>query len=184
MKASKMAVSALSALALMVAAGSAMAEGVVVPLTVNGGTIHFVGDVTNGACSVNSKSADQTVKLGSMQAKDVVKGKPGKFSPFDIVLDDCSIDTYSNAAFIFEGQPDLDDSSVLANNYGTGGATGVGIQLKDIDGKVVVLGATGAKMTLIQGTNVAKFSAALYGTTGTATSGSVDSVATFKVHYE
>ena len=184
MKASKLAVSALSALALMVAAGSAMAEGVVVPIDVNGGTIHFTGNVTNGACSVNEKSDGQTVQLGSMQSKDVVKGQPGKFSAFDIVLDDCSIDTYTNAAFIFSGQPDLTDSSVLANNYGTGGATGVGVQVKDIDGKVVVLGATGANMKLIEGTNVAKFSAALYGTGDAVSSGYVESVATFKVHYE
>ncbi|MFO6492335.1 hypothetical protein [Hafnia alvei] len=45
MKASKMMVSALSVLTMM-AAGSAMAAPVATPITVNGGTINFTGEVT------------------------------------------------------------------------------------------------------------------------------------------
>ncbi|MBL5884417.1 Type-1 fimbrial protein, A chain precursor [compost metagenome] len=186
MKASKMAVSTLSALALMMAAGTAMAEGVVTPIDVTGGTIHFNGVVTDGACTVDQASSDQNVPLGSMQVKDVVKGQPGKSMPFSIVLQDCSIDTYTNASFSFNGQPDTKDPSALANNYGAGGAQGVGVQMKDMDGKVVTFGNAGAKMKLIKGTNVASFSAALYGTDDATNvkSGYVTAMATFNVHYE
>ncbi|MFU2315126.1 fimbrial protein [Rahnella sp. PCH160] len=187
MKASKMAVSALSALALMMAAGSAMAEGVVTPVTVAGGTINFTGEVTDAACVVNVKSADQNIPLGSVNTKAIVKGATVKDVPFSIVLEECSIDTYTTASFDFGGQSALDNPTVLANTAGGGEATGVGVQLKDMDSKVITIRAatgSGAKMTLAAGTNIASFSAGMYGLTTAATTGHVVATTDFKVHYE
>lgn len=185
MKASKMMVSAL-ALLTMTVAGSAMAAAT--PITVSGGTINFTGEINDGACTVSPSSAQgQTIDLGNYKPADITKGQPKTPVKFDIVLENCSTDTYTTASFDFGGQADTDDASVLANNSGTGGATGVGVQLKDMDGKVIVLNTTsgaGAKMTLVPNTNTASFSAAMYGTKDTATVGHVSAATNFKVHYE
>ena len=60
MKIKTLAIVVLSALSLSSAA--ALAD----TTTVNGGTIHFKGEVVNAACAVDAGSVDQTVQL--MQA--------------------------------------------------------------------------------------------------------------------
>ncbi|MGW9797087.1 type 1 fimbria pilin, partial [Serratia sp. 121840015-2] len=35
--------------------------------TVNGGTVHFKGEVVNAACAVDAGSVDQTVQLGQVK---------------------------------------------------------------------------------------------------------------------
>lgn len=54
----KLALIVISALSLSSAA--ALADTV----TVNGGTVHFKGEVVNAACAVDAGSIDQTVQLG------------------------------------------------------------------------------------------------------------------------
>jgi len=186
MKASKMMVSALSVLTMM-AAGSAMAAGVVTPVTVAGGTINFTGEVTDAACIVSPSSANQNISLSPLKTSDVHKGQAGASTDVKITLENCTTDTYTTASFNFTGQTDASDVTVLANNPGAGAATGVGVQMKDMDGKVITFGAatnSGAKMKLIPNTNVAMFSAALYGISDTATSGHVAATTNFNVHYE
>ena len=36
--------------------------------TVNGGTVHFKGEVVNAACAVDAGSIDQTVQLGQVRS--------------------------------------------------------------------------------------------------------------------
>lgn len=186
MKASKMMVSALSVLTMM-AAGSAMAAPVVTPITVNGGTINFTGEVTDAACIVNPNSTNQMIELSPLKTSEVVKGQAGASRDVKIYLENCTIDTYTTASFAFSGVPDLSDNTVLSNTAGAGGAEGVGVQMKDMDGKVINFTApddSGAKMTLIKGTNVAMFSAALIGAGDTVKPGHVAATTNFKVHYE
>ncbi|SCM53171.1 fimbrial protein [Hafnia alvei] len=186
MKASKMLVSALSVLTMM-AAGSAMAAPVATPITVNGGSINFTGEVTDAACIVNPESVNQTYALSPLKTSEVAAGKTGASTEVRIYLEECSTEVYKTASFAFKGVPDLNDPTVLANAPGAGGARGVGVQMKDMDGKVINFTAAddkGAKMQLIEGTNVAIFSAALVGTSETATPGHVSATTDFKVHYE
>lgn len=185
MKASKMIVSALSGLA-MLTAGSAMAAPVATPVTVNGGTINFTGDVTDAACTVDPSSDGQDINLGSVKAADVVKGKTNSTTRFDIVLDDCSIDTYTTASFGFNGKADANDVTVLGNTAGPGSAKGVGVQLLDSDGSPISIGgdaSANAKMKLAKGTNIASFAAGIIGT-DTVVSGHVAATTNFTVHYE
>ena len=58
MKLSNIASSVIATLALV--AGAAHAD----PVSVNGGTVHFKGELVNAACSVNTDSSEQTVNLG------------------------------------------------------------------------------------------------------------------------
>ncbi len=42
--------------------------------TVNGGTVHFKGEVVNAACAVDAGSIDQTVQLGQVRSAETGHG--------------------------------------------------------------------------------------------------------------
>lgn len=72
------------------------------PATVNGGTVHFKGEVVNAACAVNMNSVDQTVLLGQVRTKklanlDDVSGPVG----FNIQLDECDSTTSGSVKILF-----------------------------------------------------------------------------------
>ncbi len=71
---------------------------------VNGGTVHFKGEVVEAACAVNMNSADQTVQLGQVRAAKLdADGKMSSPVGFDIELNDCSSAASSGASIIFSG---------------------------------------------------------------------------------
>ena len=158
----KLAVIVFSALSL-----SATAALAADPVTVNGGTVHFKGEVVNAACAVDAGSLDQTVQLGQVRsAKLAVSEK---------------------AAIAFAGTAiNSTNPTVLAlQGSAAGGAINVGVQILDRTGTPLALdGATfGAQTTLSNGTNVIPFQAR-YFATGVATAGTANADATFKVQYE
>lgn len=57
----------VSVLAMSSAAVSAAEGDESVTTTVNGGVIHFKGEVVNAACAIDSESMNQTVELGHLQ---------------------------------------------------------------------------------------------------------------------
>ncbi len=71
MKIKTLAMIAVSALSL--SSTAALAD----TTTVNGGTVHFKGEVVNAACAVDAGSIDQTVQLGQVRsAKLATAGAP------------------------------------------------------------------------------------------------------------
>ncbi|ERK09501.1 Fimbriae-like adhesin SfmA [Pantoea sp. AS-PWVM4] len=100
MKLTKVASTLVAAVALM--SGVAHADAV----SVNGGTVHFEGQLVNAACAVSTQSDNQTVRLGQ----------------------------YRTAAVAFAGQTDATDPTLLAVNSGDNGtmARGVGIEILDV----------------------------------------------------
>ena len=182
MKASK--IFALSGLVMMMAAGSAMAAS---PMTVTGSSVNFTGEVTDGACGISAGSKDQTVKLATAPVSGIVKGSIYKPTEFDITLEGCSVDTYTTASFNFTGN--TVEGGILSNMAPQNSASGVGIQLVDMDSKPINVGDTGkgAKLNLAAGTaNVARFTAGLYGltTASVVKSGTVSATASFNIVYE
>ncbi|SRB46838.1 tyrosine recombinase [Escherichia coli] len=69
MKIKTLAIVVLSALSLSSAA--ALAD----TTTVNGGTVHFKGEVVNAACAVDAGSVDQTVQLGQVRTASLIVSK-------------------------------------------------------------------------------------------------------------
>ena len=156
--------------------------------TVNGGTVHFKGEVVNAACAVDAGSIDQTVQLGQVRsAKLAAAGQTSSAVGFNIQLNDCDTTVSEKAAIAFTGTAiDSTNPTVLAlQNSAAGGATNVGVQILDRTGVPLALdGATfGAQTTLNDGTNVIPFQAR-YFATGAATAGTANADATFKVQYE
>lgn len=105
--------------------------------TVTGGTVNFVGQVVDAACSVSADSVDQTVTLGEVRASKINRGRYGGESKedFTIKLEDCDTQTNQNAAVIFNGQQDANQPGSLANTAGAGSATNVALQLYGPDGR-------------------------------------------------
>lgn len=156
--------------------------------TVNGGTVHFKGDVVNAACAVDAGSTDQTVPMGQVRsAKLATAGSTSSAVGFNIQLNDCDTSVSTKASVAFSGTAiDATNTTVLAlQGSASGGATNVGIQILDNKGKPLALdGATfSSATTLNDGPNVIPFQARYYAI-GAATAGSANADATFKVQYE
>ena len=71
MKLSNIASTVIATLALV--AGAANAADPAAPVSVNGGTVHFKGELVNAACSVNTDSSEQTVNLGQYRTAKFTK---------------------------------------------------------------------------------------------------------------
>ena len=168
-------------LAMVIA--TAMVSGVAMnaqadTVTVSGGTVNFVGQVVNAACSVAADSVDQTVTLSQVRTvKLTTKGMEVK-----IVLEDCDTTVSQIAAVIFNGQQDAALAGSLANTAGAGSATNVALQLFGPDGNVLNIGDTSSNVKLINGENTIPLSVD-YIATGAATPGNVSSTATFQMVY-
>lgn len=187
MKLKNIALVMVSALALASTAVYAAEDGDAPITTVNGGTVHFKGEVVNAACAIDSESVDQTVELGQVRtARLQASGDTSSAVGFSIKLNDCDPEISGTAAVAFLGTTIQDNDNTLAlQNSAAGAAKNVGIQILDRTGEVLVLdGSTfSAKTDLINGTNVLPFQAR-YIATGQSVAGIANADATFKVQYQ
>ncbi|WP_294912911.1 type 1 fimbrial major subunit FimA, partial [Tatumella sp. UBA2305] len=189
-------VGVLSALSLSVTVAHAATT------TVNGGTVHFEGEVVNAACAVDAGSVNQTVQLGQVKASSLsAVGETSSAVGFNIQLDDCDTTVAKTAAIAFAGvtATSNDDDSSDPETYGTtsypdvlalqgsaaGSASNVGIQILDSTGSALKLdGASfSTAQTLIDGTNTLPFQARYYAL-GEAKAGTANADATFQVQYQ
>ena len=180
----------IKALAIIVLSALSLSSTAVLAATttVNGGTVHFKGEVVNAACAIDAGSLDQTVMLGQVKASNLATaGQTSTPVGFSIQLNDCDTTVATKASVAFTGTAvDTTNTTVLAlQSSAAGGATNVGVQILDSTGTPLVLdGATfGAAATLNDGTNIVPFQARYYAT-GTATAGVANADATFKVQYQ
>lgn len=156
--------------------------------TVNGGTVHFTGEIVNAACAVNTESANQTVNLGQYRTANLkAAGDSTTLIPFQIKLNECDPAVSATAAVAFSGQADAVNTNLLAVSSGSNAtaAKNVGIQISDSTSKI--LGVNGAVFstpkTLSTGDNVLDFSAR-YVATNQSTPGQANADATFVIKYE
>lgn len=175
---------AMSLVAMAFTAGMAHAD----TTTVNGGTVHFTGDLVNAACTVSTESADQTVNLGEYRTAEFqAAGDTITPVPFNIVLKDCDTSVAGTAAAAFYGQQDSTNPELLAvvSSDNSPTATGVGIQINDNASNVLKPdGSTFSQaQTLIDGDNTLHFSAQYVGTAA-ATAGQANADATFVMQYQ
>ncbi|MDF7680287.1 fimbrial protein [Enterobacteriaceae bacterium ESL0689] len=181
MKIKSLAIIAMSALSL--SSVSALAASTIV----NGGEIHFRGEVVSAACAINAASLDQTVQLGQVRSDQL--GTTGNISTnvgFTIQLDDCDVSVATKAAVAFIGTTVSGQPKILAlQNSAAGSAVNVGIQITDRTGTALVLDGTdfGASTMLNAGTNIIPLQAH-YIATGVATAGIANADVTFKVQYQ
>ncbi|WP_276528586.1 type 1 fimbrial major subunit FimA [Lelliottia nimipressuralis] len=171
---------------LVLVAGAAHAAD---PVSVNGGTVHFKGELVNAACAVNTESADQIVTLGQYRTAKFTKvGDTTSNIPFNIELNDCDPEVAATAAVAFTGQIDATDKTLLAVTAGDNDNTAKGVGIEILDSASSTLtpdGATfSAAKTLIAGTNTLNFTARYKSTAATTEPGQANADATFVLKYE
>ncbi|MGO2304675.1 type 1 fimbrial major subunit FimA [Providencia sp.] len=156
--------------------------------TVNGGTVHFKGELVNAACAVDAGSVEQTVRLGQVRTAKLAKsGDTSGSVGFNIQLNDCDTTVATSAKVAFTGvSANAANPTVLSvASSVSGSATNVGIQI--LDSKSAPLGLDGSTfgsaITLNDGANVLPFQARYYAL-GATTAGIANADATFAVQYE
>lgn len=159
--------------------------------TVNGGSVHFVGELVNAACTVSTDTANQTVDLGQHRTADITAiGQYTSNVPFQIKLVDCDPSVSATAKFAFNGSTVATDPTVLSVSSGASSnataATGVGIEINDSKGKVLTPDGTvfSNATTMIDGNNTINFVARYKSTAAKATAGQANADANFVISFE
>ncbi|WP_139308801.1 type 1 fimbrial major subunit FimA [Pantoea sp. 1.19] len=156
---------------------------------VNGGTVHFKGELVNAACAVSTTSADQIVNLGQYRtATFAQKGDTSAKIPFNIQLTNCDSSVATTAAVAFTGTLDQTDKTLLAISSGGNSTTATGVGIEILDSEMNTLAPDGSSYSvaknLIKGNNVLPFTARYKATATTATAGTANADATFVLKYE
>ncbi|KNC92877.1 type 1 fimbrial major subunit FimA [Trabulsiella odontotermitis] len=177
------------AAALVATLGLAASTANAAATSVNGGTVHFKGELVNAACAVSTASSNQTVELGQYRTATFTKtGDTSAKIPFSIVLNDCDPTVAATAAVAFSGSIDGDDSTLLAGASGDNSTTAAGVGIQILDNASSVLTPNGAMFSaaqnLVQGTNTLHFSARYKSTADTTAPGQANADATFVMKYE
>lgn len=177
------------AFAIVTALSLSSVAAVAATSTVNGGVVHFKGELVNAACAVAAESVEQTVQLGQVRTvKLAATGDTSDAVGFNIKLVDCDTTVATSAQVAFRGvAADTTYPTVLAidNATAAGGAKNVGIQI--LDAKSVPLGLDGvtysSAITLNDGTNILPFQAR-YFALGATEAGVANADALFTVQYQ
>ncbi len=149
------------------------------------GTINFVGEITDVACTVDTNSQNLTVTLGKV-ASTAFTGVGSTAAPtaFQLVLKDCPV-AASSAVVKFDGTSVAGDNSLLAIGDGVNTATGVAIQLSDASQQIVRLFENSQPYALVSGAdNILDFIARYKATSDTVTAGIANASAQFTVIYQ
>lgn len=180
----------LKSLAFGILSASTLAMTSAHAVQVNGGTVHFEGEVVNAACAIDAGSINQTVPLGQVKSSTLAAiGDTSTPVGFNIQLNDCAVTTQLTAAIRFSGVTVTTDTAsytdVLAlQSSAAGAATNVGVQILDSTGVALAVDGTAfsTPKSLINGTNILPFQARYYAV-GESTAGTANADATFQVEY-
>ncbi|MBU4630954.1 type 1 fimbrial protein (plasmid) [Pseudomonas sp. BF61] len=169
-----------------IAMAAALALGTITSVQAAGegnGVVRFTGSIIDAPCSIDPNSVDQTVELGAVSNVVLVDGGNSAPKPFEIRLENCSLDTAKTVKTTFNG------AAGAAGLLGiTGDARGAGIALTDGNGASIALGTASAGQLISSGASeaVLSFSAYLKGDGGPADTiipGAFSSVANFMLTY-
>lgn len=172
---------------LMVATASVSMVGATLSLPAladNATNVYFKGEIVEAACGLAPDSIDQTIELGQ-HPTHIFKAKGDRSTPvsFNIKLTDCDTTISKTASFTFLSNQDATGKLFSVE----GGATGIGVRILH-NGKPVDNGAVAASNTLLDGTNIASFSAAYEAnvdvTANPVTAGNAESWALLRVSYQ
>jgi len=159
---------------------------------VNGGKVHFEGEIVDATCAVDAGSINQTVQLGQVKSSTLAaSGDTSSAVGFNIQLNDCGPNVSGTASISFSGVAATDATgAVIADvlalqSSAAGSADNVGVQILDASGSALELDGASFSVpkTLIDGTNILPFQARYYAT-GASTAGTANADATFQVQYQ
>jgi len=115
------------------------------------GQVHFTGNITADACTVNDGSGDPIeVALGTVsQSSFTADGDKSDPTKFSIALTECPA-TLTSASIKFDGTADANNGNVLALDSDSTGK-GVGIEISEADGTQLPLYTASKAVTITSG---------------------------------
>lgn len=175
-------------LAALIATGTLVAFNA----SANDGTVNFVGDITDGACTVdvqNTGAKTGNVTLGSVPKSaftgtgSTAGGNSG-LAAINVSLSGCP-STKTNAYVTFDGDYFGGSNDYLQlTSYGSEGiAQGVAVKLLDSSGNHLKLGQKSEAIPLTAGAAKVAFKATYAQVEGTVAAGTANAVATLLVTY-
>jgi P pilus assembly protein, pilin FimA len=122
----------------LLASGSLMAsDGGIGFIDTGDGNLHFEGEITEVACTVDTGSNSQTVSMGTVSTSALhTAGVTAAPKEFSIKLVSCP-STATTASVKFDGPPDSNNSELLGLSAGST-ASGVGVAIYEKDGSKLV----------------------------------------------
>lgn len=145
------------------------------------GTVTFTGSIIDAPCSITPETIDQVVHLGQISNVILKDGGSSNPKPFEIKLENCTLDTMKSVTTTFTGSPGANGLLGI-----TGTAKGASIAITNGSGVIVTLGQATPAQLLQDGNNTLSFSAYLKGD-GTAVPivpGEFKGVADFTLAYQ
>jgi len=167
-------------IALAIAAGSALTS----VAQAADGKINFTGTITDSAYTVTTGTKTQTVNLGTISSSGFDgAGAVSGASRFSVALESCP-GTVTTASVVFDGQPDTNNTSLLALTPGTGVATSVGIGIYEEDSTTLIPVATkSAEKDLSPAGATFNFIAKYVATDAAVGAGTANAVSDFTISY-
>lgn len=145
------------------------------------GTINITGAIRDNTCTLSSDDLEKNVELGTVSNKQFyATGATLPMVPFSLNLVNCG-PAVSTVSVTFSGNTDQNNTSVLAVD--AGGATGLGVQLLDINKKPLIIGTPANAYVLKPGNVELKFYARYIATLDKVTSGAANAATTFVFTY-
>ena len=198
MKLNKLALTLAIGLGMGISATALAAEDPVTPATVESsqGEIRFIGFINDVPCSIDADNLKQVVDFGEIGLHELTSNQFRSDSKnFDVVLKNCSTETYKNAKITFTGSTVSGFDGFTGDLLGLGGKIkNAGIVITNGADKVVEFGkafpGTGEGYALNNGDGTETtlhFSAYVKGNENPAekaTTGRFDTVANFKIVYQ
>ncbi|EML0566229.1 hypothetical protein SR70_06575 [Klebsiella aerogenes] len=147
------------------------------------GQLNFTGEITDQVCSVATDGNNIDLGKISNKAFNGVGDYAGN-SRFSIKLSDCP-DSIKSVKVKFDGNPDNGNPEIIALTKGKKSATGLGVQITDIDSGVVSLGVPTRDFNIKPGSTVNQldFSARYISTAQDITPGQANATASFTITY-
>ena len=145
------------------------------------GKVTFHGSIIDAPCSIDTKSIDQKIELGSISNVLLASGGTTTPEPFQILLKDCSLDTAKTVTTTFSGM-----EGTAAGTLGiSGSAKGANIMLTDGDGTALTLGQPNKGQQIPAGATGAtlEFAAYVQGDGASVVPGEFNSVTDFMLTY-
>lgn len=106
------------------------------------GRVSMKGSIIDSACAIATQDREQTVDIGIGTMGEIIRNRRGTERPFSIHLVNCSLNTTNPV----NSHKDISQFRVTFDGPSEGGmfrlsgASGVGLQIVDINGNVVVPG--------------------------------------------
>jgi len=148
------------------------------------GKVNMKGEIVASACRLSSDTLDQSIDLGSLPINTIIRDGHGPNRNFTIRLEDCEplrpgFWDFKSVRLTFDGPRDEVPHLLRIR----GEATGVGILLKDSEGKTIIPGEALTGHPLRMGNIDLNYSLAIQKNNDVLKAGYYQSTVRFKVEY-